>query len=138
MVAIATQIAAENVSVAHLALKVVSQMLNDMAPEQDNKRRELVNLIYKKLRQLPNSQFIQIWLQHITHHTDDWSDSELYDMPLCKLVAKKPTVLWNNDWLNLEMLKGFPTDSIVNREKLDKLGFLIRIPDNRTYNESSF
>ena len=59
-------------------------------------------------------------------------------MPLCKLVAKKPTVLWNNDWLNPEMLKGSPTDSIVNREKLDKLGSLIRIPDNRTYNESSF
>lgn len=138
MVAIATQIATENVSVAHLALKVVSQMLNDMAPEQDNKRRELVNLIYKKLRQLPNSQFIQIWLQHITHLTDDWSDSELYDMPLCKLVAKKPTVLWNNDWLNPKMLKGFPTNSIANRKKLDELGSLIRIPDNRTYNENSF
>ena len=138
MVAIATQIAAENVSVAHLALKVVSQMLNDMAPEQDKKRIELVNLIYKKLGQLPNSQFIQIWLQHITHITDDWSDKEIYEMPLCKLVAKKPTVLWNNDWLNPEMFKGFPIDSIVIRKKLDELGSHIRIPDNGTYNENSF
>ena len=88
--AIAVEIAANNVRVAPNALKVASQMLADMCEKDAEKRKHIIGLIYNKLRHIPNSAFLQVWLQNITHVTDDWTQGELYDMPLCKVVAQKP------------------------------------------------
>ena len=120
MVAIAVEIAANNVRVAPNALKVASQMLADMRKKDAEKRKHIIGLIYNKLRHIPNSAFLQVWLQNITHVADDWTQGELYDMPLCKVVAKQPVSLWNNSWLKPEFAYNLPTTSIVDREALAK------------------
>lgn len=138
MVAIAVEIAANNVRVAPNALKVASQMLADMPKKEANKRNYIISLIYNKLRNIPNSAFLQVWLQNITHVTDDWTKGELYDMPLCKIVAGQPVMLWNNDWIKPELANHLPSDSIVDREILAKAGPVITFKNKRQYDEMEY
>lgn len=138
MVAIAVEIAANNVRVAPNALKVASQMLADMREKDADKRKHIISLIYNKLRHIPNSAFLQVWLQNITHVTDDWSQGELYDMPLCKVVANQPVSLWNNSWLKPEFADNLPTTSIVDREALAKAGPVITFKAKRQYDEMEY
>ncbi len=138
MIAIAVEIAAINVRVAPNALKVASQMLADMREKDAEKRKHIIDLIYNKLRHIPNSAFLQVWLQNITHITDDWTQGELYDMPLCKVVAQKPVSIWNNTWLKPEFADNLPTGSIVDREILAKAGPVITFKAKRQYDEMEY
>ena len=138
MVAIAVQIASDNVSVAPYALRIASLMLSDMKEEDAEKKMELIHLIYNKLHNQPNSAYLQLWLQNITHTTDDWSQGEIYNMPLCRLVANQSVNLWNNSWLMSELTKNFPIDSIINREILEKTGQVITFKEKRQYDEMGY
>ena len=138
MVAISVEIAANNLRAANNALKIASQLLGDMRKEDAEKKKEILDLIYKKLIRIPNSAFLQVWLQNITHTTDDWSTKKIYDMPLCKVVAKQPVSLWNNEWLNPKIVSDFPQDSIVDREILAKTGQVITFKAKRQYEEMGY
>ena len=138
MVAISVEIAANNLRAANNALKIASQLLSDMRQEDQQKKKEIIGLIYKKLYRIPNSAFLQVWLQNITHTTDDWSNIEVYDMPLCKVVAEQPVTLWNNNWLISEIATSFPQDSIVDRESLAKTGQVITFKAKRQYDEMEY
>ena len=135
MVAISVEIAANNLRAANNALKIASQLLADMRKEDMGKKKEIIDLIYKKLIRIPNSAFLQVWLQNITHTTDDWSSSEVYDMPLCKVVAERPITLWNNEWLIPGIASNFPQESIVDRKVLAKTGQIITFKAKRQYDE---
>lgn len=138
MVAISVEIAARNLRAANNALKIASQLLSDMRPEDQQKKKDIIDLIYKKLIRIPNSAFLQVWIQNITHTTDDWSSAEVYDMPLCKVVAKQPVSLWNNNWLIPEITTSFPQDSIVDRGLLAKTGQIITFKAKRQYDEMEY
>ena len=135
MVAIAVEIAANNLRAANNALKIASQLLSDMRKEDAEKKSEIIDLIYRKLIRIPNSAFLQVWVQNITHTTDDWSTGDIYDMLLCKVVAKQPVTLWNNNWLNTDIATAFPQDSIVDRDVLAKTGQIITFKAKRQYDE---
>ncbi len=138
MVAIAVEIAANNLRAANNALKIASQLLSDMRKEDAEKKSEIIDLIYRKLIRIPNSAFLQVWVQNITHTTDDWSAGDTYDMPLCKVVAKQPVTLWNNNWLNTDIAAAFPQDSIVDRDVLAKTGQVITFKAKRQYDEMEY
>ena len=138
MVAISVEIAANNLRAANNALKIASQLLADMRKEDTQKKKEIIYLIYKKLIRIPNSAFLQVWMQNITHTTDDWSAGVIYDMPLCKVVAKQPVKLWNNSWLLPDIAASFPQDSIVDREVLAKTGQVITFKAKRQYDEMRY
>ena len=138
MVAISVEIAANNLRAANNALKVASQLLADMRKEDAQKKKEIIDLIYKKLIRIPNSAFLQVWVQNITHTTDDWSTGDIYDMPLCKVVARQPVTLWNNSWLNPNIAIAFPQDSIVDSEVLAKTGQVITFKAKRQYDEMEY
>lgn len=138
MVAISVEIAANNLRAANNALKIASQLLSDMRPKDQQKKKEIIGLIYKKLYRIPNSAFLQVWLQNITHTTDDWSAGDIYDMPLCKVVAEQPVTLWNNSWLIPKIASRFPQDCIVDRESLAKTGQVITFKAKRQYDEIEY
>lgn len=138
MVAIAVEIAANNLRAANNALKIASQLLADMRKKDAERKMEIIDLIYKKLIRIPNSAFLQVWVQNITHTTDDWSAADIYDMPLCKVVAKQPVTLWNNSWLLPKIAAAFPQDSIVDREVLTKTGQVITFKAKRQYDEMEY
>lgn len=135
MVAIAVEIARNNLRAANHALKIATQLLKQMPAFEKEKKDEIIRQIYEKLRHVPNSAFLQVWLQNITHDTDDWSERQVYDMPLCLLVANQPVDIWNNTWLLPSIAKAFPQDSIVDREALAKTHQVITFKAKRQYDE---
>lgn len=135
MVAIAVEIARNNLRAANNALRVATLLLEQMPAFEKEKKDEIIRQIYLKLHHVPNSAFLQVWLQNITHDTDDWSERQVYDMPLCLLVANQPVDIWNNTWLHPSIAKAFPQDSVIDREALAKTHQVITFKAKRQYDE---
>ncbi len=133
MCSVAVQIAAENVNVSHYALQIVSQLVKNLKFKD---RRAILDNVVKKLINRPNTKYDQLWLQSMTY-ADDLKRKKLpyeYDFPLCQLVDGKDVYLWNNSWLKPSLVDGFPTDSIIDQDKLPESPS-ITFRETRSYNE---
>lgn len=67
------------------------------------KQKELVEKIKNKFMQLPNTDFLNIWLQRLTIKIDSRLE---YPGKLCKKVVDNNIELWNSEWLDNNRLKG--------------------------------
>lgn len=77
MSAICTQIALENVGCSHYALRVISCMI-DSLKDMD----AIIDLVYQKLCNQPNSSYNQLWLQNMTYAQDKKQGTSPYTLPL--------------------------------------------------------
>lgn len=135
--AVCTQIALENVGCAHYALRVISRMIDSL--DNMDEKRSIIDLVYQKLCNRPNSSYNQLWLQNMTYTQDHKQGTSPYTLRLCQLVAGKAVEpLWNNDWLKSELTDNFPYDSVVNRETLKKVTPVIMFRETRRYLESEY
>lgn len=137
MSAICTQIALENVGCSHFALRIISRMidsLNDM-----DEKRSIIDLVYNKLCNQPNSDYNQLWLQNMTYTQDKKQGASPYTLRLCQLVAGKTVeALWNNDWLKSSYVDSIPYDSMIDAETLKKVTPVITFRETRMYNENMY
>lgn len=131
MCAICTQIAIENVSYVHYALRVASRLLETL--EDESLRASLVAKISKKLCSLPNNSYYQMWLQNMTYRYDTKNGNTPYDARLCHVVMGEDVQLWNNSWLKSELTNNFPQCSVVNQETLAKVTPIITFREVRAY-----
>lgn len=135
MSAICTQIALENVGCCHYALRVLSRMVDSLDDEKE--KWDIINKVYAKLCNLPNSDYNQLWLQNITYQQDKQRGSSPYTMRLCRLAAGDNDVrLWNNEWLKPALASALPLDTIVDKETLKKITPVITFRETRAYNEA--
>ena len=134
MSAVCTQIALENVGCCHYALRVLSRMVDSLKDEKE--KSAIINLVYSKLCNQPNSDYNQLWLQNITYQQDNKNDTSPYKMKLCRVVAgDKDVELWNNEWVMSKLLSNLHTNKIVNTETLKKVTPVITFRETRMYNE---
>lgn len=134
MSAICIQIALENVGCVHYALRIISRMIDSLKDMKE--KRSIIDLVYNKLCNQPNSDYNQLWLQNMTYTQDKENGTSPYSLRLCQLVAgKKVQPLWNNEWLNSELAENLPYDCIVNKETLKKVTPVIMFRETRMYNE---
>ena len=134
--AVATQIALENVSVCHYALRIISRVVDSLADNVE--KQDIIEKVYKKLCNQPNSDYNQLWLQNITHSNDEKKKKSNYQIPLCQLVAgKKDVQLWNNSWLKPNLADILPVASVVDREALKNSGPVIDFRETILYNDMS-
>lgn len=134
MSAICTQIALENVGCCHYALRILSRMVDSLKDEKE--KSAIINLVYSKLCNQPNSDYNQLWLQNITYQQDKKKDSSPYKMRLCRVVAGDKNVeLWNNKWIKPKLQFGLHVNSIVDEETLKKVTPVIMFRETRIYNE---
>ena len=134
MSAICIQIALENVGCAHYALRIISRMIDSL--KDMSEKQSIIDLVYNKLCNQPNSDYNQLWLQNMTYTQDKKNGTSPYSLRLCKLVMgniKEP--LWNNGWIRAEFVKNMPIESIVNKETLKKVTPVITFRETRMYNE---
>ena len=135
MAAVCTQIALENVDCAHYALRVLSRMVDSLKDEEE--KWDIIDKVYSKLCNQPNSTYNQLWLQNITYQKDKKNGVSPYSLRLCQLVAgRQVEPLWNNEWLKPELLTDIPYDSIVDGETLKKVTPVITFRETRVYCES--
>lgn len=133
MSAVATQIALENVSASHYALRVLSRMVESL--KSDKEKVDIIAKVYAKLRNQPNSTYSQLWLQNITFQRDKKQRKCPYDMRLCRLVMGEKVELWNNSWLKPALIARLPLTSIVDNETLKKVTPVITFRETRAYEE---
>ena len=133
MTAVAAQIALENVSVSHYALRVISRMIDSL--EDTEEKRAVIEKVYNKLCKQPNSDYNQLWLQNITYCQDSENDVSPYEVRLCKVVMGEDVQLWNNEWLKTELSNDFPQSSIIDEETLAKVTPVITFRESRIYSE---
>ena len=134
MSAICVQIALENVGCAHYALRIISRMIDSL--KDMSEKQSIIDLVYNKLCNQPNSDYNQLWLQNMTYTQDQKNGTSPYSLRLCKLVMgniEEP--LWNNGWIRAEFVKNMPIESIVNKETLKKVTPVITFRETRMYNE---
>lgn len=134
MAAVCTQIALENVDCAHYALRVLSRMVDSLKDEE--KKWDIIDKVYSKLCNQPNSTYNQLWLQNITYQKDKKTGASPYTLRLCQLVAgRQVEPLWNNEWLKPELTTDIPYDSVVDGETLKKVTPVITFRERRRYEE---
>ena len=132
--AVCTQIALENVGCVHYALRIISRMIDSLKDMKE--KQSIINLVYNKLCNLPNSDYNQLWLQNMTYTQDKKKGTSPYSLRLCQLVAgKKVQPLWNNEWLKTVSGDNLTYDSIVNKDTLKKVTPVIMFRETRMYNE---
>lgn len=133
--AVATQIALDNVSVVHYALRIVSRMVDTLKDQKEKK--DIIDKVFNKMCNLPNSDYNQLWLQNMTYTQDRKSGKSPYSTPLCQLVmGQGGAPLWNNEWLKPELADKLPYSSIVNKQTLAKLTPVITFREARAYEEA--
>lgn len=134
--AVCTQIALENVGCAHYALRIISRMIDSL--KDMTEKQSIIDLVYNKLCNQPNSDYNQLWLQNMTYTLDKKNGTSPYSLRLCQLVAgKEIQPLWNNEWLNSELEDNLPYESIVNKDTLSKITPIITFREVRAYNDMS-
>jgi len=79
---------------------------------------ELIIIIKNKFSQLPNTNYLNIWLQRLTIKIDP---TITYSGELCKKVVDKNVVVWNSDWLNPKFKKIIEESIIVNNDVIEKI-----------------
>lgn len=137
MSAICVQIALENVGCAHYALRIISRMIDSLKDMPE--KQSIIDLVYNKLCNQPNSDYNQLWLQNMTYTQDKKNGTSPYSLRLCKLVMgniEEP--LWNNGWIWAEFVQNMPIESIVNKETLKKVTPVITFRETRRYNEIEY
>ena len=137
MSAVATQIALDNVTVSHYALRVISRMVDSLKDMKE--KRDIIDKVYTRLCKQHNSDYNQLWLQNITYTQDKKRKKSPYTIRLCKLVmGNMDAPLWNNSWMKPELVENIPYDSIVNKETLKKVTPVIVFRETRAYNEQYY
>ena len=134
MSAICIQIALENVGCVHYTLRIISRMVDSLKNMKE--KQAIIDLVYNKLCNQPNSDYNQLWLQNMTYTQDKKNGTSPYSLRLCQLVAgKRIQSLWNNKWLKPDFEKDFPYNSIINEETLNIVTPVIVFKETRIYNE---
>lgn len=134
MSAVCAQIALENVGCCHYALRVLSRMVDSLKDEKE--KSAIINLVYSKLCNQPNSDYNQLWLQNMTYQKDKKNNSSPYKMRLCRLVAgDKDVELWNNEWIKQNFVKPLTLTYICDAERLKKVTPVITFRETTAYYE---
>lgn len=134
--AVCTQIALDNVGCSHYALRIISCIIDSL--KNMDEKRSIIDLVYHKLCNQPNSSYNQLWLQNMTYTQDKKQGTSPYTLRLCQLVAGKAVdPLWNNDWLKAEFTTDIPYNSVVDGETLKKVTPVITFRETRRYIESA-
>ena len=117
-----------------MSVRIISRMI-DSLKDMDEKR-SIIDLVYHKLCNQPNSSYNQLWLQNMTYTQDKKQGTSPYTLRLCQIVAGKAVEpLWNNDWLKAELTTNIPYDSVVDGDALKKVTPVITFRETRRYNE---
>lgn len=99
---------------------LVSASLSFLIPKMDDiqAQKELLVKIKNKFSQLPNTNYLNIWLQRIILKVDATMS---YPDKLCEKVIDPNFVVWNSDWLNTKIRKLIEKTDIVKRDVVESI-----------------
>jgi hypothetical protein len=125
LLAIVVDIAYYNPRSYPICFSIISNLL--AFTSNDDEKQKIVNKIKEKFGNIPNTGYMEIWLQRISlPYRIDFSES------ICKLVNGENISLWNTKWISSKILKtSMATKNIVDYKYLEKIS--PRISQNEIY-----
>ena len=85
--------------------------------ENKHEQKEVLHKIKNKFSQLPNTNYLNIWLQRLTIKIDP---SISYTGKLCEKVKDRSVIVWNSDWLNPKIKKIVEDTDIIKDDVIEK------------------
>lgn len=129
LISILVDIAYRNPRVYSITTAAIGKLLT---LETDLKEKQnIYAAIKQKFSMLPNSGFMQIWLQRLTIKINE---HEEYDEPLCKKVVDQTTQIWNVDWLPSKMQQIFESHSIIDTKTIATISEIIEPDEIQEFN----
>lgn len=116
LVSILVNLAYNNPRLFTLVTASLSFLLSKI--EGKEQQREIILKIKSKFSQLPNTRYLNIWLQRLTIKIDP---SISYSGRLCEKVLDRNLAVWNSDWLNIKFKKIVEDTDIVKNDVIRKL-----------------
>lgn len=118
LIGIIVDIALHNPRVYPVAAGILSILIGHVPKSE---RPSVFLKLKERLQRIPNSGYLEIWLQRISRANGIKAE---YVEPLCKLIddPKKVQYIWNIDWLSSkDLIISLRADKIVRRRTLDKI-----------------
>lgn len=100
-----------------ICVAILSHVLKLIKNEDEIKKN--IDLILNKFKTLPNTIYLEIWLQRITIPID--RNIKYSENSICEKVYNRNTRIWNSDWLRENVKKKFDENLIINEKEIKKL-----------------
>lgn len=81
-------------------------------------QKDIISKIRKKFEQLPNTNYLDVWLQRLTLKIDK---DIIYSGKLCETVIDNSVSIWNSDWLNDKIKNLIEITPIIDVYKIENL-----------------
>jgi hypothetical protein len=122
LIALMMDIAYHNPRNYPVFVSIISKLLK-FKPSNIEKE-EIIKKIKNRFDTIPNTGYMDIWLQRITF---PFNKEMAYKEKICQLVNGKKIRLWNNDWLNSKTLEAIINpEKIIDKQKLSELSPFIQ------------
>lgn len=79
-----------------------------------NQRIHFINMILDKFEDIPNTEYLSLWLQRLTISS---RKTKNYDCDICNKLIDNSITLWNSDWLDFDICE----ETIINTQKLSEV-----------------
>ena len=90
---------------------ILSKIFNFMKKDEVE---NYIDLIIEKFKNIPNTEYIDIWLQRLTIMADRKKE---YSCKLCKVASNTPNnTIWNSNWLNFTIDESSIIDNSIIKE----------------------
>lgn len=99
----------------NISIAILSELLKKLST---NEKKYFIDLIIKKFKNTPNTEYLNIWLQRLTINNSEEKD---YDCNICKKVYNTNTKIWNSSWLNIDIKE----ECIIDLETLKNISDVI-------------
>ncbi len=124
LISIVVDLAYRNPRVYPIAFAIVSKLL---AYLEGDGQLEIVTKIQTKFMRLPNTGYMQIFLQRVSKPLG--LDVE-FEEPLCRQVDGLESVIWDSEWIVFEELKKVMSMvKIVDRERLAAIDSVVQVAE---------
>ena len=116
LISIVVDLAYNNPSIYPLCAAIISKIF-ECIPEKE-KKLDYISRINKKFQKLPNTGFMDIWLQRISYKI---SPDVTYSDKLCEVTKNQNTQIWNSDWLNTTFQRAISQSKLINENVIEEM-----------------
>jgi len=116
LISILINLAYNNSRLYPLVTGSISYLITKIKDEESQK--EIIIKIKNKFDQLPNTDYLDVWLQRLTLKIDI---DVTYSSKLCEKVNDNGVCIWDSDWLNPKFKNLIEQTLIVDNEKIKNL-----------------
>ncbi|MCA9232257.1 MAG: RNA-directed DNA polymerase [Planctomycetales bacterium] len=95
LISIVADIAFHSPKTQPSTMAILSKLLSLLGSTQEKK--SVVDRVLRKFESVPNTGYLEIWLQRATLHS---GTGQAYTEPLCKLADGDAEPIWNNAWIS--------------------------------------